>query len=47
MLIKRLIFDGSDETEIRFPFFLFTDLPQHFRIYLVVFALTFFIYGHG
>ena len=26
--------------------FLFTDLPQHFGIYLVVFALKFFIHGH-
>ena len=27
--------------------FLFTDLSQHFRIYLVVFALRLFIHGHG
>ena len=27
--------------------FLFKDLSQHFRMYLVVFALKFFIHGHG
>ena len=27
--------------------FLFPDLFQHFRIYLLVFALKFFIHGHG
>ena len=27
--------------------FLFTDLPQHFRIYLMAFALKYFIHGHG
>ena len=27
--------------------FLFTDLSQHFRICLVVFALKYFIYRHG
>ena len=27
--------------------FLFTDLSQHFGIYLVTFALKFFIHGHG
>ena len=26
--------------------FLFTDLSQHFRIYLIVFALKYFIRGH-
>ena len=35
-------------TEIRLRLdFLFIDLSQHFRIYLVVFALKLFIYGHG
>ena len=27
--------------------FVFTDLTQHFGIYLVVFALKFLIHGHG
>ena len=27
--------------------FLFTDLSQHYGIYLVVFELKFFIHGHG
>ena len=31
---------------LRFDF-LFTDLSQYFGIYLVAFALTFFIHGHG
>ena len=37
-------FYDTDETEIRL---IFTDLSQHFEIYLVVFALRFFIHGHG
>ena len=32
--------------KLRLHFF-FTDLSQRFRIYLVVFALKFFIHGHG
>ena len=39
-----MIFYDTDETEIRL---IFTDLSQHFEIYLVVFALRFFIHGHG
>ena len=35
MTLMKLMFD-----------FLFTDLSQHYRIYLVIFALKFFIYGH-
>ena len=39
-----MILYDYDETEIDF---LFTDLPQYCRIYLLVFALKFFIHGHG
>ena len=39
-----MIFYDTDETEIRL---IFTDLSQHFEKYLVVFALKFFIHGHG
>ena len=37
-------FYDTDEAEIRL---IFTDLSQHFEINLVVFALRFFIHGHG
>ena len=42
MLIKRQIFYDSDEID---P--LFADLSQHFGIYLVVFAIKFFIHRPG
>ena len=41
-LIRRWVFDGSDEIEIRLPFY---DLSQHFGIYLAVFSLKLFIHG--
>ena len=40
---QKTIFYNSDETENRFPF---TYFSQHFRIYLAVFALKYFIHGH-
>ena len=44
MLIKRLIFMTLMKLRLDF---LFTDLSQHFVMYLVVFALKFFIHWHG
>ena len=41
---QKINFYDSDETEIRLPF---ADLSQHFRMYFLVFALKFFIHGHG
>ena len=37
----------DSETDIRLPFYIYTDLSQHFRIYLMVFAVKYFIHWHG
>ena len=40
---QRSIFEYDDEIEVKLPFF--TDLSQHFGIYLMTFAITIFIHG--
>ena len=45
MLIRRQTFYDSDEIEIRLPFY--RSFPTFHNIYLVVFAIKFFIHRHG